>query len=238
MSDEADRQDLEDRVEQLESTISQMLPSRRDALKLGGAALVGGAAMSGSASAGTQQAGTIGTAAEPVDVESEDISNADTVTTEEIVVNDGLVAGEFLGSDSGGSTLQVTGIDFTKYKQLILFVDRISGDGSNNVELTFLNDTSNSYMTVFNDGTVQTEGSSIQLFTFNTPLPVQGTVTLTRNVFTSRPAVENNMFTGFHKKRFDKIGIKGGSIVNFNTGSVELKGAADSTNNFEVYGVR
>jgi hypothetical protein len=82
MSDEPDRQDLEDRVDQLESTISKMLPSRRDALKLGGAALVGGAAMSGSASAGTQQAGTIGTANDPVDVESEDINNADTVTTD------------------------------------------------------------------------------------------------------------------------------------------------------------
>jgi len=87
MSDEPDRQDLEDRVEHLESTISQMLPSRRDALKLGGAALVGGAAMSGSASAGTQQAGTIGTPNDPVDVESEDINNADTVTTQDLVVN-------------------------------------------------------------------------------------------------------------------------------------------------------
>jgi hypothetical protein len=82
MSDEPDRQDLEDRVEQLESTISKMLPSRRDALKLGGAALLGGAAMSGSASGGTSQAGTIGTAGSPVDVESEDINNADTVTTD------------------------------------------------------------------------------------------------------------------------------------------------------------
>jgi hypothetical protein len=87
MSDEPDRKDLEDRVDQLESTISKMLPSRRDALKLGGAALVGGAAMSGSASAGTQQAGTIGTSGSPVDVESEDINNADTVTTENLVVN-------------------------------------------------------------------------------------------------------------------------------------------------------
>jgi len=87
MSDEPDRQDLEDRVEQLEATIAKMLPSRRDALKLGGAALVGGAAMSGSASAGTSQAGTIGTANEPVDVESEDINNTDTVTTQDLVVN-------------------------------------------------------------------------------------------------------------------------------------------------------
>jgi len=92
MTDQSDQQDLEDRVEQLESTISKMLPGRRDALKLGGAALVGGAAMSGSASAGTQQAGTIGTANDPVDVESEDINNADTVTTQDLVVN-GTVTG-------------------------------------------------------------------------------------------------------------------------------------------------
>jgi len=79
MSDEPHRQDLEDRVEQLEATIAKMLPSRRDALKLGGAALVGGAAMSGSASAGTSQAGTIGTAGSPVDLNAEDIE-ADTVS--------------------------------------------------------------------------------------------------------------------------------------------------------------
>jgi len=110
MSDEADRQDLEDRVDQLESTISKMLPTRRDALKLGGAALVGGAAMSGSASAGTQQAGTIGTAAEPVDVESEDINNADTVTTQDLVVN-GTATGPFGGGvalESGDSITVAT----------------------------------------------------------------------------------------------------------------------------------
>jgi hypothetical protein len=74
MSDKPDRQDLEDRVDQLETTIAKMLPGRRDALKLGGAALLGGAAMSGSASAGGNEAGTIGTAGAPVDVEVEDIN--------------------------------------------------------------------------------------------------------------------------------------------------------------------
>jgi len=93
MSDEPDRQDLEDRVEQLESTIDKMLPGRRDALKLGGAALLGGAAMSGNASAGTQQAGTIGTANDPVDVESEDINNADTVTTATLNAENAVVSG-------------------------------------------------------------------------------------------------------------------------------------------------
>jgi len=105
MSDETDRQDLEDRVEQLESTISKMLPGRRDALKLGGAALVGGAAMSGSASAGTQQAGTIGTAAEPVDVNAEDIDavsvNTDNLSADNVVLSQDTISNvtEFRGSN-------------------------------------------------------------------------------------------------------------------------------------------
>jgi len=92
MSDEPDRQDLEDRVEQLESTISKMLPGRRDALKLGGAALVGGAAMSGAASAqpGDQdgEAGVIGTDNSPVDIEASDIE------VDDLVVN-GTATGPF-----------------------------------------------------------------------------------------------------------------------------------------------
>jgi len=81
MTDEKTQQ-LENRIDKLESTIEKMMPSRRDALKMGGAALVGGDAMSGTASAGTNQVGTIGSQASPVDLESEDINNADTVTTD------------------------------------------------------------------------------------------------------------------------------------------------------------
>jgi hypothetical protein len=81
MDDEPQVEQLENRIDTLESTIEKMMPSRRDALKMGGAALIGGAAMSGTASAGTNQVGTIGSASQPVDLESEDINNADTITT-------------------------------------------------------------------------------------------------------------------------------------------------------------
>jgi len=94
MTDEPDTAELENRIDKLESTIEKMMPSRRDALKMGGAALVGGAAMSGTASAGTNQVGTIGSQASPVDLESEDINNADTITTQDIVVN-GTATGPF-----------------------------------------------------------------------------------------------------------------------------------------------
>jgi hypothetical protein len=103
MTDDKTRQ-LENRIDKLESTIEKMMPSRRDALKMGGAALVGGAAMSGTASAGTNQKGTIGASPNDlVDIESEDINNADTITTKSLVtqnVNSGYVyAGAFPGSD-------------------------------------------------------------------------------------------------------------------------------------------
>jgi len=70
---------LEDRIEQLEATIAKMLPGRRDALKLGGAAVIGAAAISGSASAAddTNQVGTIGDASNNVDIFVESIAFSD-----------------------------------------------------------------------------------------------------------------------------------------------------------------
>jgi len=109
MSDEPDRQDLEDRVEQLESTISKMLPSRRDALKLGGAALVGGAAMSGAASAqpgdDDGEAGVIGTDNSPVDIEASDIE------VDDLIVNN-TATGPFGGAPvlEAGDTITVASI--------------------------------------------------------------------------------------------------------------------------------
>jgi len=103
MTDEPDRQELEDRIEELEATIKKMLPGRRDALKLGGAALVGGAAMSGTASAGTDSVGTIGTSNDPVDVVLEDASGVDTISGTSIDISD-------LRSLSG-SNISVSGLD-------------------------------------------------------------------------------------------------------------------------------
>jgi len=110
MTDEKTKQ-LENRIDKLESTIEKMMPSRRDALKMGGAALVGGAAMSGTASAGTNQVGTIGASPNDlVDIESEDINNADTITTQDIDVSQNVngadtstaANGEALTSDGAG----------------------------------------------------------------------------------------------------------------------------------------
>jgi len=113
MTDDKTRQ-LENRIDKLESTIEKMMPSRREALKMGGAALVGGAAMSGTASAGTTQVGTIGASPNDlVDIESEDINNADTVTTENLVVNQS-ATGPFGGGGvvlESGDSISISVID-------------------------------------------------------------------------------------------------------------------------------
>jgi len=80
-------QKLEARIDELEETIKKMLPSRRDALKLGGAAVIGGAAMSGTASAGSSQVGTIGDSSNLVDVHAEDLFNVDTINGDNLVTS-------------------------------------------------------------------------------------------------------------------------------------------------------
>jgi len=80
-------QKLEARIDELEATIKKMLPSRRDALKLGGAAVIGGAAMSGTASAGSSQVGTIGDSSNLVDVHAEDLFDVDTINGDNLVTS-------------------------------------------------------------------------------------------------------------------------------------------------------
>ena len=79
--------ELEDRIEQLEATIRKMLPGRRDAMKLGGAAVLGAAAVSGTASAGSSQVGTIGDGSNLVDVHAEDLFNVDTINGDNLVTS-------------------------------------------------------------------------------------------------------------------------------------------------------
>jgi len=62
-TDEPSKAELHDRVEKLESTVAKMMPSRRDALKLGAAGIAGAAGLSAtsqSAEASTGSAGQIG----------------------------------------------------------------------------------------------------------------------------------------------------------------------------------
>jgi len=86
MDEESDKiERLEDRIDQLEATIAKMLPGRRDAMKLGGAAVIGAAAMSGTASAGSSQVGTIGDGSNLVDIHAEDLFDVDTINGDNIV---------------------------------------------------------------------------------------------------------------------------------------------------------
>jgi len=85
---EPDREQLESRVDQLEQTVSKMLPDRRGVLKGLGAAAVGGAAVGASSggASGQSAAGQVGTASEPVDVEAANVA-AQSVSTDDDLNN-------------------------------------------------------------------------------------------------------------------------------------------------------
>jgi len=97
-------QRLEDRIDELEATIKKMLPGRRDAMKLGGAAALGAAAFSGTASAGSSQVGTIGDASNLVDVHAEDLFDVDTINGDNLVTTSETTDYEVQkdGSDTSG----------------------------------------------------------------------------------------------------------------------------------------
>jgi len=104
MDKEEKIQRLEDRIDELEATIKKMLPGRRDALKLGGAAALGAAAFSGTASAGSSQVGTIGDASNLVDVHAEDLFDVDTINGDNLVTTSETTDYEVQkdGSDTSG----------------------------------------------------------------------------------------------------------------------------------------
>jgi len=109
MDDEPQVEQLENRIDKLESTIEKMMPSRRDALKMGGAALVGGSLVAGSASALPQedQVGTIGSASQRVDLFAEDIDGLESINDDRLVtVLDGT-------NETGDYQVQKDGSDVT-----------------------------------------------------------------------------------------------------------------------------
>jgi len=75
-TDEPSKAELHDRVRKLESTVAKMMPSRRDALKLGAAGIAGAAGLSATtqpAEASTGSAGTIGSNSDRPTIFADDI---------------------------------------------------------------------------------------------------------------------------------------------------------------------
>jgi len=95
-TDEPTKAELHDRVQQLESTVEKLMPSRRDALRMGAAGIAGAAglnAASGSADASTGSAGTIGSTSDRPDLIADDVGPRS-------IASDYLYAGEFSGGDA------------------------------------------------------------------------------------------------------------------------------------------
>lgn len=113
MTDEKQVEEFEKRIDELESIVRLMLPSRRDALKLGVAGVAGAAAIGGSASAnagtGDGEVGTIGTASDKVDMFAQDIE-VDKINGAEISSAN---EGEALTSDGNGNLVFNVGFNPT-----------------------------------------------------------------------------------------------------------------------------
>jgi len=160
MTDEKTRQ-LENRIETLEATIAKMLPGRRDALKLGGAALVGGAAMSGAASAqpGDQdgEAGVIGTDNNPVDIQASDIE------VDDLVVN-GTASGPIGPALESGDSVTVASIkrDTTDQNFVVLY----NGTAKDVLGGTINGDSNHDFLYEFADGTTLRKNGSGTFYSF------------------------------------------------------------------------
>jgi hypothetical protein len=142
-TDEPSKAELHDRVQQLESTVAKMMPSRRDALRMGAAGIAGAAglgAASQSADASTGSAGAIGSSSDRPDLFADEIdANRAKVITESQSGNEGTVSFSGLQTDKTNVVrlfLRVTSITIT------------NGD----LKLQVNGETSSSYETVFTDG--------------------------------------------------------------------------------------
>jgi len=122
--DEPSKGELHDRVQQLESTVEKLMPSRRDALRMGAAGIAGAAglnAASGSADASTGSAGTIGSNSDRPTIFADDI-DANSLTGS--VKNQGCRA--FLSSSQSISAATNVQIEF----------DSVGFDSGNNFDTT------------------------------------------------------------------------------------------------------
>jgi len=151
-TDEPSKAELHERVQQLESTVEKLMPSRRDALKLGAAGIVGAAGLSAtsqSAAASTGSAGQIG-----------DVNNRPDLFADEIDANRAKVITERQSGDEGA--VSFSGLQTNKDSVVRLFLRVESGLGTaGDLKLQVNNETTNSYETVFTDGTATTDDGFI-----------------------------------------------------------------------------
>jgi hypothetical protein len=251
MTDDHDpptKAELEQRVNELEQTIQKMLPSRRDALKLGGGALTGAGLMEATtngAKAGSQSVGTIGTTSDPVDLVAEDFTDHNgndvmelpgdgSVSIDEVTVTNGLVAGEKIGSDSGKTSSLSVSVNPDNWSQIKIHIVSTFVSSS---DFLLSTDGSGGYRGHFNDDSTfdRTDGLPILIAT-NSITPT-GTVTVTPDPTRGGFAVGLDVFFPQSQSRISNFAITGGySLSDYSQLSLEN---LDSTESQEmiVYGV-
>jgi len=194
-TDEPSKAELHERVEQLESTVAKMMPSRRDALRMGAAGLVGAAGLSATtqtADASTGSAGDIG-----------DPNNRPDLFADEIDANQltGVTAGGDLpatqvGQDSGNKQpLSVSISNPSSFDQLVCIIQGFQNDGD--AFLRFNNDSSGNskYTHVDNTGNIVSGTDRFLLTSTSSASRIAGTVVLTQKA--GEVAIHNQ--TSYHR---------------------------------------
>jgi hypothetical protein len=194
-TDEPSKTELHERVEQLESTVEKMMPSRRDALKLGAAGITGAAGLSATtqpAAASTGSAGDIGDPNNRPDLFADEI-DANQLTG---VSTGGDLPATQVGQDSGTKQpLSVSISNPSSFDQLVCIIQDFRND--ENAFLRFNNDSSGNtkYSHLDNSGNIVT-GTDRFLLTESGGASIHsGTVVLTQA--SGDVAIHNQMSYNF-----------------------------------------
>jgi len=179
-TDEPTKAELHDRVQQLESTVAKMMPSRRDALRMGAAGLAGAAGLSATSQSVDASVGSAGDIGDP--------NNRPDLFADEIDANQltGVTAGGDLpatqvGQDSGNKQpLSVSIPNSSSFSQRVCIIKNFRNDGF--AFLRFNGDSSGNskYTHIDNSGNIVSGDDRFLLSEASGASRISGTVVLTR----------------------------------------------------------
>jgi len=223
-TDEPSKAELHDRVKQLESTVEKLMPSRRDALRMGVAGLAGAAGLGAAtqpADASTGSAGDIGDPSNRPDL------FADTVDANELTGVSDLLATQ-VGQDSGNKQpLSVSIPNSSSFRQLVCIIKSFRNDGS--AFLRFNGDSSGNskYTHIDNSGNTVSGDDRFLLSDTSGFSRIAGTVVLTRTP--AGVGIHNQISYSTNLSKIQKIthfGEYGPNSIN----QIELQQSRSGTN--------
>jgi hypothetical protein len=170
-TEDADPEELRDRVNQLEATVEKMLPSRRDALKLGAAGAIGAVGMRSASdpSSATGHVGQIGTDTDRVDLYANSVDTDDATFNGSVTYPDGTTVttspgGIWTEDANSPQTVSANSVSVTlnsAWEFVSIFITaEDTATSSAVVDMTVNGDTGSNYDYVARSGTETTSASA------------------------------------------------------------------------------